>query len=66
MKIKAHAVISAYTGYLSGDFDDMHEYIEYRVGRPVFTHELPDIPKDTFKPDFLKVVEAIRDIEVDL
>lgn len=34
------AIIAAYTGYLIGDFSEMHEYIEKVMGRPVFTHEM--------------------------
>lgn len=34
------AVISAYTGFLLGEFDDLHGYIEEKLGRPVWTHEL--------------------------
>lgn len=34
------AIVSAYTGFLIGDFDEMHKYIEEIMGRPVFTHEL--------------------------
>lgn len=34
------AIVAAYTGYLIGQFSDMHEYIERILGRPVFTHEL--------------------------
>ena len=33
-------VISAYTGVLMCDFDDLHKYIEDKLGRPVWTHEL--------------------------
>jgi hypothetical protein len=33
-------VVSAYTGYMLCDFNDMHAYIEKLLGRPVFTHEL--------------------------
>ena len=36
------AIVSAYTGYLIGDFNEMHKYIEEIMGRPVFTHELID------------------------
>ena len=32
-------VVSAYTGDLRCDFADVHEYIERKLGRPVFTHE---------------------------
>lgn len=35
-------VVSAYTGYLMCDFSDMHEYIEKKLGRPVWTHEIAD------------------------
>lgn len=34
------AIVSAFTGILIGNFDDMHEYIEKILERPVFTHEL--------------------------
>lgn len=33
-------IISAYTGFLVGNFSDMHEYIEKKMGRPVLTHEM--------------------------
>ena len=33
-------VVSAYTGVLMCDFKDVHKYIEEKMGRPVFTHEL--------------------------
>lgn len=33
-------VVSAYTGVLMCDFDDLHEYIEDKLGRSVWTHEL--------------------------
>lgn len=35
-------VVSAFTGVLMCDFDDLHSYIEEKLGRPVFTHELAD------------------------
>lgn len=34
------AIVSAYTGYLLGDFAEMHKYIEEVMGRPVWTHEM--------------------------
>lgn len=34
------AVITAYTGYLLGSFNDAHSYIEKLMDRPVFTHEM--------------------------
>lgn len=36
-------IISAYTGYLLCSFNDMQIYIEEKMGRPVFVHELPFI-----------------------
>ena len=33
-------IVSAYTGTLMCEFDDMHHYIEHKLGRLVYTHEL--------------------------
>jgi hypothetical protein len=33
------AVISAYTGYMIGNFGDMQDYAEKALGRSIFTHE---------------------------
>jgi hypothetical protein len=33
------AIVSAYTGVLLGDFDELHKYIEEIMGGDVFTHE---------------------------
>lgn len=57
------AVIGAYTGVLSGPFEEMHEYITRVMGRPVFTHELADAEfvgklKAKSKPDFLALVRS--------
>jgi len=52
------AIISAYTGILIGDFNDMHKYIEEIAGRAVFTHELPDVRnklKTVMLQDFLSI-----------
>lgn len=51
------AVISAYTGYLAGPFEDMHSYVEKVMGRPVFTHEMAspkvcDEIRDAARADF--------------
>lgn len=40
MNKREASIISAYTGYLIGDFDEMCKYIEEITQRPVFTHEL--------------------------
>ena len=54
------AIVSAYTGYLLGDFSDLHEYIEELCGRPVFAHELgnketADHIKALAKSDFISI-----------
>lgn len=36
------AVVSAYTGYLIGEFSEMQKYVEIIMGRPVFSHEMGD------------------------
>ena len=33
-------IVSAYTGYLMCDFSKVHEYIEQKLERPVWTHEM--------------------------
>lgn len=42
MTLEEKVIISAYTGVLLCDFHLMHEYIEKKLGRPVWTHELAD------------------------
>lgn len=55
-------IVSAYTGYLMCDFAEMHQYIEEKLGRPVWTHEL-GIKKtwneihEAVKNDFLALCE---------
>lgn len=54
------AIISAYTDYLLGDFNDLHAYIEEVMDRPVFTHEMGDKTftdelHDKCKPDFMNL-----------
>lgn len=34
------AIISAYTGYLIGDINEMYKYINEIMGRTVFTYEV--------------------------
>lgn len=55
------AIIGAYTGILIGDFDDLHQYIEEVMGRPVWSHELASKEvneeiKRKAKPDLLALV----------
>lgn len=61
-------IVSAYTGCLMCDFQDMHRYIEEKLGRPVFTHELAskavlDEIRAAAKPDFLELCNDIHDGE---
>lgn len=59
-------IVSAYTGYLMCDFDDMHKYIEEKMGRQVWTHELADKGflrklRETMKPDFLALCQSKKE-----
>lgn len=36
------AIVSAYTGFLIGDFSEMHKYTEELMGRQVMTLEFAD------------------------
>lgn len=58
-------IVSAYTGYLMVDFDDLHKYITEKLGRPVFTHELYgkvfDELHEVVKDDFLKLCDDKED-----
>lgn len=51
------AIISAYTGYHIGDFNETHRYIEEILDRPVRTHEMASTKlweeiRAKAKPDF--------------
>ena len=59
-------VVSAYTGVLMCDFDDLHEYIEDKLGRSVWTHELASEAvsaeiKEKSKADFLAICQRESD-----
>lgn len=52
------AIVSAYTGYLIGEFSDFQAYAEEIIGRPLFTHEFPYIAdglKEASKKDFMSI-----------
>ena len=52
------AIVSAYTGVLIGDFNEMHRYIEEIMGRQVFAHELSYISDEITKRsknDFMNI-----------
>lgn len=55
------AIISAYTGYLAGDFSAMHEYAEKKLGRPIqtieFAYGLFDELRKVCLDDFMAICE---------
>lgn len=60
MTLDEKIVVSAYTGYLMCDFNEVHRYVEKLLGRPVLTHELArgkiqDEIREKAKADFLKI-----------
>lgn len=66
MTRKEAATIAAFTGVLIGKFGDMHQYIEEKLGRPVFTCELGSDSviqeiKEATKDDFVEIHENLTD-----
>ncbi|NLC14596.1 MAG: hypothetical protein GX768_11215 [Chloroflexi bacterium] len=58
-------VVSAYTGYLIGNTDDLYDYLSELIGRPIYTHEIPSVLKEyhrEIKRDFvaLEVEDEIK------
>lgn len=43
MTEKEKIIVSAYTGYLMYFVKIAHQYIEQKLGRPVYTHELSSL-----------------------
>ena len=65
MNRRESAIVGAFTGFLCGPFDAMHEYIEEIMGRPVFTHEMASKEisekiKELAKPDFIALAESVE------
>ena len=59
-------VVSAYTGVLMCDLDDLHKYIQDKLGRPVWTHELASDAvwqeiKEKSKDEFLAICRGNGD-----
>ena len=53
-------IISAYTGFTACNFGDLHEAVEKRLGRSVWTHQFCDEDlmeeiRDAFREDFLAI-----------
>lgn len=64
MNKREAAIVGAYTGILIGKFDDLHQYVEQILQRPVFTHEMADpTTMDKIKiaatDDFLQVCKEV-------
>jgi len=58
MTEKEKIIVSTYTGILMTDFSKVHEYIEKKLDRPVWTHEMAfesvqEEIKEKCKDDFL-------------
>jgi hypothetical protein len=60
------AIVSAYTGFLLGSFEEMQKYAEKTLNRPIFTHEFGDkklaeeLRMATYN-DFIKLCKEITD-----
>jgi hypothetical protein len=59
-------IVSAYTGILMTDFSSLHGFIEEKLGRPVWTHELAiksvwDEIKESVAIDFMKLCKEEND-----
>ena len=62
-------IVSAYTGMLMCDFNDVQEYIEKKLGRPVYTHEFADERvqdeiREATREDFLSLCENEEEKEI--
>lgn len=60
MTKKEAAIVSAYTGFMLGEFSDMHEYAEKVIGCPIWTHQFADREvverlKAAAKSDFINI-----------
>lgn len=65
MNKREAVVISAYTGILISDVDDLFKYFEELKGRPVFTHEVNkefvEEIKELCKPELLEIYQSITE-----
>ncbi len=57
------AIITAYTNFVIGDFNDFHKYAEEIIGRPIFTHEFSD--KELIYELHCKSTKDFLDLEVE-
>lgn len=62
-------VLSAYTGFMFvQEFSDLHEFIEYKLERPVWSHELANKEvleglKETVREEAMKIFGNICIVE---
>lgn len=52
-------ILTGYTGILFGAFGDYLEDVEKRLGRPVWTHQLPALEKEiteAYREDFFAIL----------
>lgn len=53
-------VVTGYTGFMIvNSFSDFHEDLERRMGRPVWTHEIPSLTariQELYREDFLALL----------
>ena len=55
------AIVTAYTGFLIGEFVDFHEYAERVMGRQIYTHEFAkdyicEELKNKSRNDFISII----------
>lgn len=55
------AIVSAYTGYMIGEFSEMHKYAEEIMKTPIFSHEFgsksfADELREKSKEDFISII----------
>jgi hypothetical protein len=64
MNKREAAIVSAFTGYLLGDFSDMHKYAEEIMSGPIWTHQFGDKQftkklKAAAKPDYIDLSDNL-------
>jgi len=60
MNKKEAAIVTGYTGMLLGDFNEAHKYMQQKIGRPLYTHELAnksviDEIRNACEKDFINI-----------
>ena len=66
MNKREKAIVSAYTGYLVGDFADMHQYAEELFGGAIFSHQFGNKSfaeqlRKAAKADFVALSDSTED-----